>query len=358
MSQFILRRLFLLGFVVIGILAVTFALARLIPGDPCTAMLGEKATIEKCAAFNERFGLDDSIPVQFVRYVQNISRGDFGQSIKDSRNVTDIIAERLPMTIELTIFATLISAIAGVALGIVSSTRQNSAIDVAAMIFANAGVSIPIFWLGLMLAYFFAITLAGTFLQLPPSARITPGADLPNLLKLWKMEDATGFSRFGTIFLSNSYMLNAMLQGKWDIVWDAFRHLILPSVAVATVSTSIIARMTRGAMLDVFTQDYVRVARAKGLSERLVVMRHAFRNALVPIVTVIGLQFGGLLGGAVLTETTFGLPGIGTKLIDAISSRDYPVVQAFTVVIALLLVLVNLIVDVSYAYLNPRIRVK
>ena len=265
MSQFILRRLFLLGFVVIGILAVTFALARLIPGDPCTAMLGEKATIEKCAAFNERFGLNDSIPVQFVRYVQNISRGDFGQSIKDSRNVTDIIAERLPMTIELTIFATLISAIAGVALGIVSSTRQNSAIDVAAMIFANAGVSIPIFWLGLMLAYFFAITLAGTFLQLPPSARITPGADLPNLLKLWKMEDATGFSRFGTIFLSNSYMLNAMLQGKWDIVWDAFRHLILPSVAVATVSTSIIARMTRGAMLDVFTQDYVRVARAKGL---------------------------------------------------------------------------------------------
>ena len=208
MSQFILRRLFLLGFVVIGILAVTFALARLIPGDPCTAMLGEKATIEKCAAFNERFGLNDSIPVQFVRYVQNISRGDFGQSIKDSRNVTDIIAERLPMTIELTIFATLISAIAGVALGIVSSTRQNSAIDVAAMIFANAGVSIPIFWLGLMLAYFFAITLAGTFLQLPPSARITPGADLPNLLKLWKMEDATGFSRFGTIFLSNSILFN------------------------------------------------------------------------------------------------------------------------------------------------------
>jgi peptide/nickel transport system permease protein len=358
MSQFILRRLFLLGFVVIGILAVTFALARLIPGDPCTAMLGEKATIEKCAAFNERFGLNDSIPVQFVRYVQNISRGDFGQSIKDSRSVTDIIAERLPMTVELTIFATLISAIAGVALGIVSSTRQNSAIDVAAMIFANAGVSIPIFWLGLMLAYFFAITLAGTFLQLPPSARITPGADLPNLLKLWKMENATGFSRFGTIFLSNSYMLNAMLQGKCDIVWDAFSHLILPSVAVATVSTSIIARMTRGAMLDVFTQDYVRVARAKGLSERIVVMRHAFRNALVPIVTVIGLQFGGLLGGAVLTETTFGLPGIGTKLIDAISSRDYPVVQAFTVVIALLLVLVNLIVDVSYAYLNPRIRVK
>ena len=358
MAQYIVKRLILLVFVVIGVLVVTFGLARAIPGDPCTSMLGEKATAEKCEAFKQRFGLNDSTPVQFVRYVTNVARGDFGQSIRDSRDVTDIIAERLPLTIELTITASFISAIAGVLLGIVSSVRHNGPVDVTAMIFANIGVSMPIFWLGLLLAYLFAITLGGTSFQLPPSARISPGADLPNLLKLWHMEDATGASRFFTEFLSNSYLINAAMQGKWDVFWDVIKHLILPSVAVATVSVSIIARMTRGAMLDVFTQDYIRVARAKGLGERLVVMKHAFRNALVPIVTVIGLQFGGLLSGAVLTETTFSLAGMGTKLVESIEARDYPVVQGIVIVVSLLLVFVNLLVDLSYAYLNPRIRVQ
>ena len=357
MAQYIVKRLILLVFVVIGVLVVTFGLARAIPGDPCSSMLGEKATPEKCELFKERFGLNDSIPIQFFRYVANVSRGDFGQSIKDSRDVTEIIAERLPMTIELTISASFLSAIVGVILGVISSVRHNSPVDVASMIFANVGVSMPIFWLGLLLAYLFAITLGGTALQLPPSARISPGADLPNLLKLWHMEESTGSARFFTVFLSNSYLFNSALQGKWDVFLDALRHLILPSLAVATVSVSIIARMTRGAMLDVFTQDYIRVARAKGLTERLVVFKHAFRNALVPIVTVIGLQFGGLLSGAVLTETTFSLAGMGTKLVEAIEARDYPVVQAIVIIVSLLLVLVNLIVDLSYAYLNPRIRV-
>ena len=358
MGQFIFRRFVLLLPVLAGILIVTFVLVRAIPGDPCTIRLGEKATPEKCEAFKERFGLNDSVPVQFVRYAQNMLRGNLGASIKDQRDIADILAERLPMTLELTVFATIFSSIVGILLGIVSAVRHNSAVDVGSMIFANIGVSMPIFWLGLLLAYFFARTLGGTFLQLPPSARLTPGTDLPSLLKVWDIEDATGLKRFIVMFLSNSVLFNSLAQGKWSVFGDALKHLILPTVTVGTVSIAIIARMTRGAMLDVLTQDYVRVARAKGLIERVVIFKHAFRNALVPIVTIIGIQFGGLLSGAVLTETTFSLPGVGTKLVDAILARDYPVVQAFTVVIAVLFVVVNFVVDLSYAYLNPRIRVQ
>ena len=358
MTQFIGRRLLLLLPVLLGILLITFSLARLIPGDPCYIMLGEKATPEKCFAFRERFGLNDSIPVQFVRYAQNLAQGNLGTSIKDSRDISDIVAERLPMTIELTVFATAFSSLLGVTLGVVSAVRHNSAIDVGAMVFANIGVSMPIFWLGLLLAYLFALTLAGTPFQLPPSTRLTSGADLPSLLKVWGLEDATGLQRFLLLMLSNSVILNSIIQGKWDILGDALKHMILPTVTVGTVSLAIIARMTRGAMLDVLTLDFIRVARAKGLREWAVIMKHAFRNALVPVVTIIGLQFGGLLSGAVLTETTFNLPGVGTKLIDAILSRDYPVVQAFTVIVALFFVLVNIMVDISYAYLDPRIRTK
>ena len=358
MGQFIFRRFVLLLPVLAGILIVTFVLVRAIPGDPCTIRLGEKATPEKCEAFKERFGLNDSVPVQFVRYAQNMLRGNLGASIKDQRDIADILAERLPMTLELTVFATIFSSIVGILLVIVSAVRHNSAVDVGSMIFANIGVSMPIFWLGLLLAYFFARTLGGTFLQLPPSARLTPGTDLPSLLKVWDIEDATGLKRFIVMFLSNSVLFNSLAQGKWSVFGDALKHLILPTVTVGTVSIAIIARMTRGAMLDVLTQDYVRVARAKGLIERVVIFKHAFRNALVPIVTIIGIQFGGLLSGAVLTETTFSLPGVGTKLVDAILARDYPVVQAFTVVIAVLFVVVNFVVDLSYAYLNPRIRVQ
>lgn len=357
MASFVSRRFALLLPVLLGILIVTFALVRLIPGDPCKAMLGERASEEKCLGFRERYGLNDSIPVQFVRYIGNVVQGDFGTSIQNGRPVTDVLAERLPMTIELTLLATLFASILGVSLGVVSAIRHNSGVDVGAMVFANIGVSMPVFWLGLMLAYIFALTLKGTIFQLPPSGRLTPGADLPSLLKLWHMEDAEGLRRFFLIFISNSAILNSIIQGRFDITIDALRHLILPAVAVGTISLAVIARMTRGSMLDVLTQDFVRVARAKGLYERAVIMRHAFRNALVPIVTVIGLQIGGLLSGAVLTETVFSLPGMGTKIVEAITARDYPVVQAFTVVIAIIFVLVNLIVDLSYAYLNPRIRV-
>jgi peptide/nickel transport system permease protein len=358
MGAFLMRRLALLIVVIFGILAVTFFMVRLIPGDPCIVMLGEKATKEKCDAFKERFGLNDTLPVQFGRYLGNLARGDFGTSIKEGRPVNDILAERLPMTIELTLFATVFATALGVLLGVISAVRQNSAADVGAMVVANVGVSMPIFWLGLLLAYLFALTLKDTPFALPPSSRLPQGLDFPSLLKAWNMEDSTGLPRFATIFYSNAVFLRALTQGRFDVLLAALRHMVLPAVAVGTVSLAIIARMSRGAMLDVLSQDFVRVARAKGLRERMVIAKHAFRNALVPIVTVIGIQFGGLLGGAVLTETTFLLPGIGTRLIDAILARDYPVVQAFTVVIALLTVFVNLIVDLSYAYLNPRIRVQ
>lgn len=357
MARFVSRRFLLLLPVLIGILVVTFTLVRLIPGDPCKAMLGERATEEKCNRFRERFGLNDPIPVQFVRYVGNVLQGDFGTSIQTGRPVTDVLAERLPMTIELTFFAVIFASVFGVLLGVISAVRHNSGADVGAMIFANIGVSMPVFWLGLMLAYVFALALKGTPFQLPPSGRLTAGADLPSLLKVWNMEDAVGMQRFIVLMLSNSVLLNSLIQGKFDVFVDALRHLILPAIAVGTISLAITARMTRGAMLDVLTQDYVRVARAKGLTERAVILKHAFRNALVPIVTVIGLQIGGLLAGAVLTETVFNLPGVGTQIVKAITARDYPVVQAFTIVVAIIFVVVNLAVDLSYAYLNPRIRV-
>jgi peptide/nickel transport system permease protein len=357
MFRFIVRRLLLLLPVVLGILIVTFVLVRLIPGDPCKVMLGERATEEKCRAFRERFGLNDAIPIQFIRYLSSLLQGDLGTSIKNGRPVADIVAERLPMTMELTLFAMLFAVSFGIALGVLSAAKHNTAIDVGAMVFANIGVSMPVFWLGLMLAYIFALALKDTPFQLPPSGRLAAGTDLPSLLKVWGLEDAQGLQRFVLLLLSNSVLLNSLIQGRFDVFFNALRHLILPSIAVGTISLAIIARMTRGAMLDALTQDYVRVARAKGLIERAVIFKHALRNALVPIVTIIGLQTGGLLSGAVLTETVFSLPGVGTQIVDAIIARDYPVVQAFTLLIAVMFVLVNLVVDVSYAYLDPRIRV-
>jgi peptide/nickel transport system permease protein len=356
MSQFLLRRLILLLPVLLGILFITFALSRLLPGDPCVSMLGERATKAQCDAFRERFGLNDSIPVQFVRYLGHIVQGDFGNSIRNHRPVTAIILERLPMTLEVTIGAMLFSTTFGVIFGILSSIRHNSATDVATMIGANIGVSMPVFWLGLMLAYVFALTLKGTPFWIPPSGRLSSGITLPPLTQTFHLENLSGLALAVVTFASNTFTFNALVSGRFEVLRDALWHLILPCVAVGTIPMSIIARMTRSSMLEVLGQDYVRTARAKGLRERVVVFKHALRNALLPIVTVVGLSFGGLMSGAVLTETVFALPGVGTQLVSAITSRDYPVVQAFTVVIAVIYVLANLVVDLSYAYLDPRIR--
>ena len=358
MLRFMARRLVLLLPVAIGILLVTFLIVRLIPGDPCMAMLGERATEAKCEDFKERYGLNDNVFVQFVRYIGNMAQGDFGESIRFSRPVSDIIAERLPMTIELTLFAMLFSTTVGIFLGIISALKPNSFTDTLTMVVANVGVSMPVFWLGLMLAYFFALVMKDTPFFIPPSGRLGASVTLVSLAKQWGLTELTGIPKFAVYFLSNSAIVNSIITGNWATLKDALWHLILPSVAVGTIPLAIIARMTRSTLVEVMQQDYVRTARAKGVKERRVVSRHAMRNVMIPVITIIGIETGALLSGAVLTETVFALPGVGTMLVQSILSRDYPVVQGFTLIIAIIFVLINLLVDVSYAYLDPRVRLE
>jgi peptide/nickel transport system permease protein len=229
-------------------------------------------------------------------------------------------------------------------------------VDVATMIGANIGVSMPVFWVGLLLAYLFALVLRDTPFFIPPSGRLTSGITLQPLAQAWGMQDISGLPKFALSFLSNSVVFHSLIVGNVVVLKDALWHLILPSIAVGTIPLAIIARMTRSSLLDVLGQEYIRTARAKGLADGAVLMRHAMRNALIPIVTIIGLQIGGLLSGAVLTETVFALPGMGTQLVSAILARDYPVVQGFTVAVAIIFALVNILVDVSYAYVDPSIR--
>jgi peptide/nickel transport system permease protein len=321
-------------------------------------MLGEKASAEKCAEFRERYGLNDNMFVQFGRYMMNMARGDLGTSIRFSRPVVDIVAERLPLTIELTILAMIFSTVVGVILGIISALRRNSIIDTVTMVIANIGVSMPVFWLGLLMAYFFAITLKGTAFSLPPSGRLTSGLSIVPLAKVWAIQNPAGFTKFVLTFFSNTLVIDSIATGNWKMLGDGLRHLILPAIAVGTIPMAIIARMTRSSLLEVLGLDYIRTARAKGVISRNVISRHAMRNAMIPIVTIIGIETGGLLSGAVLTETVFALPGVGTMLVQSILARDYPVVTGFTLIIAMIFIFVNLVVDLSYAYLDPRIRLE
>jgi ABC-type dipeptide/oligopeptide/nickel transport system permease component len=357
MFTYILRRILSSIPVLIGILVVTFVLARML-GDPCRAMLGEKATPAVCADFNHRYGFDKPILVQFVDYVRQLAHGDFGTSLRYGRPVTDLMVERLPTTLELAFAAMIFATIVGIPLGIISAVRQNSSIDIGTMLVANIGISMPVFWLGLMLAYIFALLLKGTPFQLPPSGRLTAGLSTDPFYVAWGLHITSKGLLSVVEFISRLNMLNAILMWRWDIFWDALRHMILPAIAVGTIPLALIARMTRSSMLDVLGTDYVRTARAKGVSRYQQVMKHAFRNALLPLVTIIGLSLGSLLGGAVLTETIFNLSGVGKILYDAITARDYIIVQSFTVVIAVFFVMLNLIVDISYIYLDPRVRLE
>ncbi|MEW6030981.1 MAG: ABC transporter permease [Chloroflexota bacterium] len=357
MIQYITRRVLAAIPVLFGILFVTFALARLIPGDPCRAILGEKATEAICDRFIREKGLDKPILTQFGIYVSDIARGNFGDSIRYSLPVTRLLAERLPTTVELSFAALFVSMLIGIPLGVVSAVRHNSWADVVTMVWANIGVSMPVFWLGLMLAYVFSLLLKDTPFWLPPSGRVSPGVPDDPFFEVWKLTlPESGFIFSVCQFISRLNILNALLTANWELLKDSIKHLILPAIALGTIPMALIARMARSAMLEVLGQDYIRTARAKGLTRYVVITKHAFRNSLLPLVTVIGLSLGGLLGGAVLTETIFGLSGVGRTLYDAITARDYGIVQAFTVVIAVFFVLLNLIVDISYAYLDPRIR--
>lgn len=355
MLQYVTRRLLYAIPVLFGILIVTFALARLIPGDPCKSILGEKATEEACERFAENKGLDQPIPVQLGKYMGDVIQGDFGSSIRFSRPVTQILIERLPMTIELSSTALVIALTLGVPLGIAAAMRHNTSVDVGTMMFANVGVSMPVFWLGLLLIWLFAAQL-GWF---PPSGRLSAGLISVPFYEVWGWNLAEGTFPFKvTEFISNHFIFNSLITGDWELFWDGLKHLVLPAVALSTIPMSIIARMTRSSLLDVLGRDYVRTARAKGAPHRRVVVRHALRNALLPVVTIVGLQMGALLSGAVLTETVFGLAGAGTMLFEAITARDFPIIQGFTVVIAAGYVVINLLVDLSYAYLDPRIRLE
>jgi peptide/nickel transport system permease protein len=381
MSRYILRRLLLSIPVLFGIVFVVFTTARLIPGDPCRAILGERATDATCDQFIIRYGLDKAIlpglyrehsdltfkadqvvPTlvdnQFFSYLGQVASGDLGQSIKQSRPVTTMLIERLPTTIELSIMALVFAILIGVPLGLISGYRRNSAVDVGTMAFANVGVSMPVFVLGFLLAYLFSIVFKGTFLALPPSGRLSTGVEVIPLVEVWGIQTLQGPPRALLDFLSGIYSITSLITGQWTALFDSIRHLILPAIALGTIPLAIIARITRSSLLDVLGQDYVRTARAKGLRERTVVIRHAARNALLPVVTVIGLQLGGLLSGAILTETTFNLAGVGRTIVEAITGRDYAVVQGFTLVIAVFYVVVNLLVDVSYSYVDPRVRMR
>jgi len=354
--RFILRRILVTIPVLFGIVFLVFALARLVPGDPCRAVLGERATDAVCDDFIIRYGLDQPIPIQFGKYLEQLAAGDLGDSIKHSQPVTELLIERLPTTVELTIMAMLLAIAVGVPLGLVSAYRHNSPIDVGTMMFANFGVSMPVFVLGLLLAFLFAIVFKDTPFSLPPSGRLSSGVTIQPLAEVWGLDDLSGPPRGFLDFVSGLYIFSGLISGQWGGAADAFRHLILPAVALGTIPMAIIARITRSSLLEVLGLDYVRTARAKGLSERAVVLRHAARNALLPVVTIVGLQLGALLSGAVLTETVFNLAGVGRSLFEAISGRDYVVIQGFTLLIAVSYVTINLIVDVSYGFLDPRIR--
>jgi peptide/nickel transport system permease protein len=359
MLSFITRRTLLAIPVLFGIMVVVFLLIRAIPGDPCSAILGEQATQEACDRFDETNGLNDPIWVQLGIYMKNVVTFNLGESIRFSIPVSQLLIDRLPLTIELAMSALIIAIVVGVPLGIVAARRHNTAVDAGTMAFANIGVSMPVFWLGLMLAYLFAVVLKDTPIALPPGGRLTAGVISVPYYDAWgwNLTEDTVWASLNE-FIANFVIFNSFITARWDVWWDAIRHMILPAITLATIPMAIIARITRSSLLEAMNKDYIRTARAKGAKEWTVVSRHGLRNSLLPVVTIIGLQMGLLLGGAVLTETVFRLAGVGTALFDAITGRDYAVVQGFTVIIAAGYVIVNLFVDLSYGYLDPRIRVK
>ena len=331
MTQYILRRLALAIPVILGVTIVTFGML-LLTGDPTSALAGEHATPEMREYIREKMGLDDPFFIQYGRYLSNIMKGDFGISVMTKTPVEVELKQYLPATIELALAAMLIAIIFGIPLGAIAGYKHNTFIDLGTTVGALIGVSMPIFWLGLMLLWVFGLKL-GLF---PTSGRIDPSVNL---------EVKTNF-----------YILDSIITGNMPALKSSLHHLALPAIALATIPTAFIARITRSAMLDVLNEEYIRTARAKGLSEFLVVGKHAIKNAMLPVITVIGLQTGYLLGGAILTETIFSWPGMGRWIVNAIVARNFPVVQTGVLVFALTFVFVNLAVDISYALFDPRIR--
>jgi peptide/nickel transport system permease protein len=336
MGRYIIRRLIQLIPVLLGITLLVFALLRLIPGDPAVVMLGDRASPDQIEVLRERMGLNDPLPLQYLNFLWNTIRLDFGQSIFTGFPIIDEIRIRWPATFELSVAAMAIALLIGIPAGVIAAVRKNSWIDNLTMSTSLLGVSMPVYWLGLLLVYLFAVNLQ----WLPPSGRLSVDASSG-------FEPITGF-----------YLFDTLIQGNGAAFRDAIAHLCLPALTLSTIPLAIVARITRSAMLEVLSQDYIRTARAKGLLEVWVICKHALKNAMLPVVTVVGLEFGTLLGGAILTETIFSWPGIGKWIYDGILARDYPVVQGGVFFVAIAFVLINLLVDISYALLDSRIQYK
>jgi len=331
MKWYIIKRLLQIIPVILGVTLIAFALIHLAPGDPVRTMLGQHATQQEIDDISAKYGLDQPLYVQYFIWLGDVLQGDLGRSILSHEQVTTEIASRFPNTVELAIAAMIFAIIIGVVAGIISATKQYSVADYSVMGLALFGISMPVFWLGIMLMMIFGVFLG----WLPIGGRI----DL-----LLPFQRITGFMVIDSIITGNGAALISVL-----------RHLILPAIALGTIPMAIIARTTRSSMLEVLRQDFIRTERAKGLSEFKVIYKHAIRNAMVPVVTVIGLNFGLLLSGAILTETVFSWPGVGRLVVDAVYARDYPLVIGCILVFALVFVIVNLITDILYTYIDPRI---
>ncbi|WP_153125414.1 ABC transporter permease [Peribacillus tepidiphilus] len=332
MVAYSIRRILHLVPVLLGLSFIVFFIIRAIPGDPAQLILGQLATKEAIADLTKQLGLDQPWYTQYIKYLGGLLNGDLGDSIRTKAPISEEIWPYLAATIELSLCAMLIAIFIGVNAGIISAWYQNSWFDYVAMVLALIGVSMPIFWLGLMEQWVFAINLE----WLPTSGR----DEVRNPVEA----------------ITNLYMIDTLIQGRMDQFIDVVKHLVLPSAALATIPMAIIARITRSTMLEVMRSDFIRTARAKGLRMFWVVYKHSLKNAVIPVLTVIGLQTGLLLGGAILTETIFSWPGIGRYIYEAINYRDYPVIQSGVLVIAFIFVMINLVVDLLYAAIDPRIK--
>jgi peptide/nickel transport system permease protein len=332
LAAFIGRRILQLIPVLFGVSVVVFVMVRAIPGDPAQALLGQTATPDQIAEVRNRLGLDEPVFTQYLLFIKGALTGDFGTSLAFGQPVTSVLLERFPATLELTLAALLFAVIVGVPVGVIAAVKQYSLVDKITSVIALAGVSMPVFWLALVLVVLFTVQID----ILPFPGRVSSD---------------TSFTSY-----TGLYVVDTIVTFNLPALWDVLRHLILPAIALGTIPMAVITRMTRSSMLEVMGEDYVRTARAKGVVPWQVVFRHALRNAMLPTVTVIGLQFGLLMSGAVLTETIFGWPGIGQAALDSVNRRDYALIQGVVLYGATFFVLVNLLVDVLYAVLDPRVR--
>jgi peptide/nickel transport system permease protein len=332
LATFIGRRILQLIPVLFGVSVVVFVMMRVIPGDPAQTLLGQTATPDQIAEVRNRLGLDEPIFIQYLLFIGGAVTGDLGDSLAFGQPVTSVLLDRFPATLELTLAALLFAVIVGVPVGVIAAVKQYSFVDKITSVIALAGVSMPVFWLALVLVVVFTVQID----ILPFPGRV--GSDV------------------SFVSYTGLYVVDTIITFNLPALWDVLRHLILPAVALGTIPMAVITRMTRSSMLEVMGEDYVRTARAKGVVPWQVVFRHALRNAMLPTVTVIGLQFGLLMGGAVLTETIFGWPGVGQATLDSVNRRDYAMIQGVVLYGATFFVLVNLLVDVLYAVLDPRVR--